>query len=129
MRSPAELLAEAMRGDATAAAELWRAIAEGRADEATTLAWAREVAGQVVAKVLDSDLPANRRAEKARQALGLEGRVDAQASALEELLRMPVTQDMTAGELAKIVDLAINIEGTPEQLKRRVQRIRQKQKG
>ncbi len=112
-----------------AAAELWRAIAEGRADDAITLAWTREVAGQVVAKVLDSDLPANRRAEKARQALGLEGRVDAQASALEELLRMPVTQDMTAGELAKIVDLAINIEGTPEQLKRRVQRIRQRQKG
>lgn len=126
MRSPTELLAEAMRGDATAAAELWRAIAEGRADEATTIAWAREVAGQVVAKVLDSDLPANRRAEKARQAIGLEGRVDSGLGELEAILRMPVAQSMTAGELAGIVDLVIEVDGTPEQIKRRVQRIRQK---
>ena len=126
MRTSAELLCEAMRGDATAAAGLWRAIAEGRADDATTLAWVREVAGQVVAKVLDSDLPANRRAEKARQALGLEGRVDTRAGALEEILQLPVAKGMSAGELARIVDLAIDIEGTPEQIKRRVQRIRQK---
>ena len=127
MRAPAELLHEAMRGDATAAAELWQAIAEGRADDATTLAWAREVAVQVVAKVLPSDLPANRRAEKARMALGLEGRIDTNR-ALADWVEASGA-GATAGELAEIADLVVDVgKAKPHQLKRKIEHIRQKRK-
>ena len=51
MLSMQELLQRALGGDATAAAELWRAIAEGKADDAITAAWARDVAKHVAAKV------------------------------------------------------------------------------
>jgi hypothetical protein len=121
-QTPAELLEQARQGDATAAAALWRAIADGRADDATALAWAKDVAVQVVAKVLPTDLPANRRAEKARAALGLEGRVDQNAELKDLVLRTP---GMTDVELARCVDLVIEVgKADWRQLKRKIKYIR-----
>lgn len=125
MDTPASLLARAQAGDSAAAADLWRAIAAGQVDDAIAAAWARDVAGQVVAKVLNPNLPANRRAEKARAALGLEGRVDLQAEL--KRLALEIAPDATAAELAELADLVVDL-GTADrvQLRRKIDYIRQK---
>lgn len=65
----------AEKGDAVAAAELWRLIGAGKVPERVALAWLMNVATQVEIKVLDADLPPNRRADAALKAIGLEGRL------------------------------------------------------
>lgn len=65
----------AEKGDAVAAAELWRLIAAGKVPERVALAWLMNVATQVEIKVLDADLLPNRRADAALKAIGLEGRL------------------------------------------------------
>lgn len=126
MRTPAELLQQALSGDATAAAELWRAIAEGKADDAIAAAWVRDVSKHVVAKVLNPDTPANRRAELARAALGLEGRVDTNWQLRELADRHP---DATPAELAGVADLVVDVgKAKPHQIKRKIEYIRSKKK-
>lgn len=121
-----DLLTMAKSGDPTASAELWRAIADGRADDATAAAWVRDVAVQVVAKVLNPDIPANRRAEKARAALGLEGRVDTNA-----VLKRIVEGDpeATPREIAEYADLIEDLGGADRhRVRRKVEYIRAKAK-
>ena len=126
MLSMQELLQRALGGDATAAAELWRAIAEGKAEDAITAACARDVAKHVAAKVLNPETPANRRAELARAALGLEGRVDANWQLRELAERHP---DITAAELAVVADLVVDVgKAKPHQIKRKIEYIRSKRK-
>lgn len=106
--SPADLLTKAQAGDANAAAELWRAIDAGKVDDATAAAWARNVATQVVAKVINPDIPSNRRAENARAALGLEGRLEANP----ELRRFREENlDCSVRDLAKFADLIVDVRG------------------
>lgn len=117
MLTLAELLDRALSGDQTAAAGLWRTIAEGRADDAIAAAWARDVAKHVVAKVLATDIPANRRAELARAAVGLEGRVDANWQLREFVKSNP---DSTPAELAEVADLIVDVgNAKPHQVKRK----------
>lgn len=123
--SPKEeaLWAGIQRGDATAAATLWRSIASGLASDEIVLLWAREVAQQVVAKVLDSNEPANRRAEKARIALGLEGPIDKNPE-LRQLVE-EVGDAYSASELASVADLLVHFEDcSPQQLKRKIEHIK-----
>jgi hypothetical protein len=121
-----KLLAQARTGDATAAAELWRAIAEGRVSDALAAAWARDVAALVVAKVLNPDIPANRRAELGRLALGLEGRVDANAELRDLALQMP---DVTPRALSEAADLIVDVGGAkPYQVRRKIEYIRRRDK-
>lgn len=124
IKSPADLLALAEAGDSNAAAELWRAIDAGKVDDATTAAWARSVALQVVAKVLNPEIPANRRAENARAALGLEGRLDPNPEL--RVLRAN-NLDCTAAQLADIADLIIDIKGKDRtQVRRQIEHIDKK---
>lgn len=120
--SPADLLTKAQAGDANAAAELWRAIDAGKVDDATAAAWARSVATQVVAKVLNPDIPANRRAEKARAALGLEGRLETNAlmkSVVEDLL------DRTPTQILEIAELVVDFRGkTRMQVRKQIENIK-----
>jgi hypothetical protein len=83
-----ETLKAAMQGDATAAADLWRAIDSGHAADDDAIAWARNVAGQIVAKVLDAPLEANRRREAAYRAIGFEGRIDKQREQRDALKQL-----------------------------------------
>jgi len=120
-----DLLNRAVAGDATAAANLWRAIADGRASDAIAAAWARDVAHQVVAKVLNPDVPANRAREKARAALGLEGRVD-QNQELKALV-LDALPDATAAEIAMVADLVIDVgKADRHQIRRQIEYIRSK---
>lgn len=115
-----------MHGDQTAAAALWRAIDSGNVDDLVALAWLRDVARQVVAKVLNSDNPANRRAEKARAALGLEGRVDLN-DGLKRLVESAETY--SSDELANAADLLIDVgKANRAQLKRKIDYIRKTKK-
>lgn len=124
MDTPTSLLARAQAGDANAAAELWHAIDAGNVDDATAAAWARDVAMQVVAKVLNPDIPANRRAENARAALGLAGRLEANPELKALTLHSP---DMTPAELAEIADLIVDVRGADRhQIKRKIEYIRKK---
>lgn len=125
MSTHGELLARAQAGDAAAAAELWRAIAAGQVDDAITAAWARDVAAQVVAKVLNPDLPGNRRAEKARAALGLEGRAESNPDLRR--LALEIAPDMTPAELAELADLFFDVGNADRhQIRRKIEYIRQK---
>ena len=66
----------ALNGDTTQAAEMWRAIAEGRVDAAEALIWARHVAQQVVERVVDGGLHGAERPRAALVALGFRGQID-----------------------------------------------------
>lgn len=117
IKSPADLLALAEAGDSNAAAELWRAIDAGKVDDATTAAWARSVALQVVAKVLNPEIPANRRAENARAAIGLEGRLDANPELKDLAVR--IAADVPANQLATYADLVVDVRGKDQRQVRR----------
>lgn len=123
--TPANLLAGAQAGDATSAAALWRAIAAGEVEDAIAAAWARDVAMQVLAKVLNPALPANRRAENARAALGLEGRLEANPEL--KMLALEIAPDMTPAEIAEVADLIVDV-GTADrhQIRRKIAYIRKK---
>lgn len=97
-----EALEKALAGDATAAADLWRAIADGRATEADTLVWARNVAKHLVLKVLDSEQEANRRREAAYPAVGLEGRIDRRRGLRELAEELRDTPDTEAVRIARL---------------------------
>lgn len=126
MSKHVDLLQQALAGDATAAAELWRAIDAGQVDDATTATWARSVAGQVVSKVINPDVPANRRAEKARAALGLEGRLDANQDLRQLVEALP---EARPADLAKCADLLCDVRGAPQyKVRRQIEYIRQKLK-
>ncbi len=76
----------AIGGDATAAAEMWRAIADGRASPAEAATWAQYVAKRVVGKVIDADLvSSNRRADAALKAIGFYGPIDRDRHLREDL--------------------------------------------
>lgn len=125
-QNPEDLFGRAQQGDATAAAALWRAIDAGRVPDQVALAWLRDVAGQVVAKVLAPEIPANRARERARAALGLEGRVDK-----NDLLRQYVEGAVgyTTDELANAADLVVDVgKADRSQIKRKIEYIRKKQK-
>lgn len=125
--TPANLLARAQAGDATSAAALWRAIDAGEVEDAIAAAWAREVAMQVVAKVLNPDIPANRRAENARAALGLEGRLEANLEL--KMLALEIAPDMTPAEIAEVADLIVDVgKADRHQVRRKVEYIRKKAK-
>jgi hypothetical protein len=98
-----EKLERALAGDATAAADLWRAIAQGEASDADTLVWARNVAKHLVLKVLDSDLEANRRREAAYPAVGLEGRIDHRRELRELAQELADTPDTEAVRIARLL--------------------------
>ena len=117
-----QLLDDARRGDATAAAELWTAIAHRRVDDAITVAWARDVAFQVIAKILNTERPANRRRESARAVLGLEGRVDKNYELRQFAERNP---DLSPAKVAEYADLCIDVEGkSPTQMRKAVEHMR-----
>lgn len=127
MASPAQLLALAKKGDATAAAELWKAIADGRADDAVAADWARDVAMMVVSKVLNPGSYANRRAEKARAALGLEGRLDENAEL--RAIALDLMPELSPAEVAHFAGLFMDVgSSTPYQIRRKVEYIRRKAK-
>lgn len=124
MSKHAKLLQQAIAGDATAAAALWRAIDAGAVDDATTAAWARSVATQVVAKVINPDIAANRARENARAALGLEGAIDKNADLQELVVAIP---EATPSQLANVADLLCDVRGAPRRkLMRRIEYIRRK---
>lgn len=124
--TPSNLLKRAKAGDANAAAELWHAIDAGKVDDVTAAAWAREVAVQVVAKVLNPDIPANRRAENARAALGLEGRLDANPELKELALR--IAADVPASQLADYADLVVDVgKADRHQIRRKIEYIRKRE--
>ena len=76
--------------------------------------------------MLNPETPANRRAELARAALGLEGRVDANWQLRELAERHP---DITAAELAVVADLVVDVgKAKPHQIKRKIEYIRSKRK-
>lgn len=123
--TPANMLARAQAGDITAAVELWRAIAAGLVEDAIAAAWARDVAVQVVAKVLNPDIPANRRAENARAALGLEGRLEANPEL--KMLALEIAPDRTPAEVAEIADLIVDVgKANRHQIRRKIEYIRKK---
>jgi hypothetical protein len=64
-------------GDARAAAELWRELATdtSSANDTDLRAWLQYIAKRLVADVIDGDMPANRKAEAARRAVGLSGQI------------------------------------------------------
>lgn len=127
MRTPRQWLELALTGDATAAAELWKAIANGTADDQVTVAWARNVAVQVISKVLHPDIPANRQREKARDALGLEGRIDRNLEL--RILVEEIAPDATPAQLAAGADLVVDVRGaSQEQVRRRIETIKRKGK-
>lgn len=122
--TPSELLVRAQAGDAVAAAELWRLIERGAVPDLIALAWLRDVARQVVAKVLDPDVPANRARERARAALGLEGRADGNLDLARWVAENPGT---SAVELAQSADLVLDVgKATPGQVKRKIDYLRKK---
>jgi hypothetical protein len=119
-----ELLNRARAGDADAAAALWRAIDAGQVGDDIAAAWARDVAAQVVSKVLNPEINANRRAEKARAALGLEGRLDPNLDLAELARALP---HATASEIANVADLLVDVgKAEPRQVRRKVEYIRRK---
>lgn len=126
MTNHANLLQLALAGDATATAELWRAIDQGNVDDATTASWARSVAAQVVSKVINPEIQANRARENARAALGLEGRLSRDRE-LEDLVMM--LPDATPSSIANAADLLIDVGGADRyQVKRKVEYIKSKLK-
>jgi hypothetical protein len=90
------------------------------------VAWARSVAGQVVAKVINPDVPANRAREKARAALGLEGPISRNRQ-LEELVEdFP---EATTTQIANAADLLVEVgDADRHQVKRKVEYIKYKLK-
>lgn len=122
MSTQGGLLSLALAGDATAAAALWRAIDAGTVDDATAAAWARSVATQVVAKVINPEIPANRARENARAALGLEGPIDKNAELRQMVLAFP---DVPASAMANAADLFVDVRGAPpHKVKRQIEYIR-----
>lgn len=122
MSKHTELLQQALTGDATAAAALWRAIDAGQVDDATAAAWARSVAMQVVAKVINPDIAANRARENARAALGLEGAINKNADLRELVTEFP---DASASEIANAAEFLVEVRGAPPwKVKRQVEYIR-----
>ncbi len=119
--TPSNLLKRAKAGDANAAAELWHAIDAGKVDDVTAAAWAREVAVQVVAKVLNPDIPANRRAENARAALGLEGRLEANPE-LKSVVW--IFADHTPTQILEVAELTVDFQGkTRMQARKQIENI------
>jgi len=120
-----ELLRAAEAGDNVAAARLWILIARGRCDEGVTLAWARNVAQHIEAKVLEADLQANRRPDAALKAIGLEGRMDWLGAVLTEY-----GEDWTPSALAEVLPLVEELgpyEGKdPKQLERAIRHKRKR---
>ncbi|ANQ84839.1 hypothetical protein dqs_1801 [Azoarcus olearius] len=126
MSTHAELLALALAGDATAAAALWRAIDAGTVDDATAAAWARSVATQVVAKVINPEIPANRARENARAALGLEGPIDKNADLRGLVAAIP---EATPSQLAAVADLLCDVRGASRyKVMRQIEYIKRKLK-
>lgn len=120
-----DLLKLAKAGDATAAANLWRAIADGRVSDTVAAAWARDVAYQVVANVINPDVPANRARENARAALGLEGRVDKNQEL--KALVLDALPDATPVEIAAVADLVIDVgKADKYKIRRQIEYIRRK---
>lgn len=119
------LLKKAVQGDASAAALLWRGIAaaDGTVSDADALAWVRCIAPDVVADVIDSDKPANEKAQKARRAIGLAGRIDKHDQFTKTVYEFP---GITAKALAEVLPL---VDEVPEgNLKRKIEYLRNKQK-
>lgn len=81
----AQELQLAIDGDQTAAATLWRSIADESAGTASTLLWAREVARYLVAKVLDADLNPKQEGAALKASVGLQGRIDNHVSLRETI--------------------------------------------
>lgn len=102
-----DLLKKAIRGDASAAALLWRGIADKTVSDADALIWVRSIAPDVVSDVLDSTDEANRRSENARGAIGLNGRIDPHYKFRESI---PMYDGMPAKKAAEI---SILIDETP----------------
>jgi len=128
------LLSKALAGDSTAAADLWRLIAAGEASADDVLAWARDVARQVQAKILDADIEANRRPDAALKAIGLEGRIDKHRRVRDVLdvleqfedLEVPGRQ-LTRRQLVEIVKANGMLEDVPDaNVKKVIDRIRGK---
>lgn len=124
-------LRDALGGDATATADMWRAIARGSAAPADALLWVRFVAGQVVEKVIEGNLDsANRRAEAALKAIGFYGRIDRdrQLRADLALFEGPETAKFSRAEIAKTIQLvSSDLDGlTLENAIKKIDRVRKK---
>ena len=115
---------EGLPSNATEVLDLWRRIANGTADDATVLAWARHVAQNIVELEDAENIEANARAQRMRAAVGLRGRVDELAE-LRELAKL----DYPAKFLASAADLIVDTGGkTPSQIKRTIEYERSKNK-
>jgi hypothetical protein len=126
-----QTLSDALGGDATAAAEMWRAIARGGASPIDTQLWAHFVAGQVVDKVIDADLDsANRRAEAALKAIGFYGRIDRDRQLRADLALFEGSEiaKLSRAEIAKTIQLVSNdLDGlTLENAIKKIDRVRKK---
>jgi hypothetical protein len=76
-----QTLQAALGNDSTAAAAMWRAIADGQASASEILTWATHVAGRIKKEVLDVNFVkegghSSRRADAAHRAIGLYGKID-----------------------------------------------------
>lgn len=91
---------QALDGDTTAAAEIWSSIASGEIDAAEAMLWARYVAQQVQADVIDADLDSTERPRAALAAIGFRGQVDRHAAAKRRLdILVEFDPDIGNGEL------------------------------
>lgn len=126
MNKHIDILQHSLAGDATASAALWRAIDAGEVDDATTVAWARSVAAQVVSKVINPEIQANRARENARAALGLEGRINRDRELEDLVMLLP---DATPSSIANAADLLVDVGGADRyQVQRKVEYIKSKLK-
>ncbi len=121
-----ELLAQAMAGNATAAAELWRHINAGTTPDTIALEWVKEVAFRVVEDVLPTETSANRRAEIARSALGLKGRIDKNPEFTALVASLPNWDPKKIAEAAPL--LLATVPGDAGQTERAVRYIRKSRK-
>lgn len=78
--------AQALQGDTTRVAEVWRGIASGEMNVACTLMWAQHVAGRIQAEVMDADLSGVERPRAALAAIGFRGPVDKHRAVKEDLI-------------------------------------------
>ena len=124
-------LRDALAGDATAAADMWQAIARGTAAPTDALLWARFVAGQVVEKVIDAELDsANRRAEAALKAIGFYGRIDKDRQLRADLALLAGTEaaSLSRADIAKTIQLVSHdLDGlTLKKAMKKIDRVRKK---